>query len=580
MVVSTSVIAQEPVYNIGKNYLKILPTDKQEDIIKKATRIRPSKRQYEWQKQEFTAFVHFGINTFDDVGWEKRETNISLFNPTDIDVNQWVDVFKKAGMKLVILTAKHHNGFCHWPSKYTDYDIENIPFQEGKGDIVRDLSKACAKAGLKFGIYLSPWDMHEPSYGTDKYNEYFKNQLTELLTNYGKISEVWFDGANGEGANGKKQVYDWNGYYNLIRKLQPDATIAIMGPDVRWVGTESGYGRFTEWSVLPGNVTNQDDIAAGSQQAESDGAFIPRNLMDEDLGSREILKNARSLVWYPAEIDVSIRPGWFYNEKDDKHVKTPQKLVDIYYNSVGLNGVLLLNVPPDKRGLIHKNDIKSLEGMRYILDKTFDYSLMKKVNANSANETKGHEAKYLLDNDNETYWLPDNENKAFVAQVQLGSKKSFNTVMLQENILQGQKIEKFKLEFYNGQAWKTFAEGTTVGYKRLLRFPEIHSDKIKITIEQCRSFPQLSTLALFKSPPEIVFEPEACSFNDEISVKLKCDTQNSKIYYTVDGSIPTKKSKLYNGQITVHKTTTINVLAISPEKKKSLVTSAVYKKSK
>ena len=188
--------------------------------------------------------------------------------------------------------------------------------------------------------------MHEKCYGTEAYNQYFRNQLTELLTNYGEISEVWFDGANGEGPNGKKQEYDWQSYYKLIRKLQPGAVIAIMGPDVRWVGTESGYGRHTEWSVLPGTSTSQEDIAKNSQQAQTDGAFVPQDLMDEDLGSREKIYDASSLIWYPAEIDVSIRPGWFFSRGDNELVKTPEKLVDIYYNSVGLNGVLLLNVPP------------------------------------------------------------------------------------------------------------------------------------------------------------------------------------------------------------------------------------------
>jgi alpha-L-fucosidase len=331
----------------NKNNIVIIdPSDTPEQIIAKAANVIPSPRQYDWQKLELTGFIHFGINTFNEVEWGQSFTNITLFNPEKIDVKQWVSVFKDAGFKLIILTTKHHDGFCLWPTKYTDYNISNTPFQNGKGDIVRDLSNACREAGIKFGVYLSPWDMHEKSYGTPEYNIYFMNQLTELLTNYGEISEVWFDGACGEGPNGKKQVYDWNAYYKLIRELQPNAVIAVSGPDVRWVGTESGYGRQTEWSVLPGSNLDQNAIAENSQQQSLDGAFTPRDLMDEDLGSREKLKDATSLVWYPAEIDVSIRPRWFFHQGDDKLVKSPQKLVDIYYNSVGLNGVLLLNIPP------------------------------------------------------------------------------------------------------------------------------------------------------------------------------------------------------------------------------------------
>ncbi|MBU0475320.1 MAG: alpha-L-fucosidase [Bacteroidetes bacterium] len=562
------------------NYVKINSNDTEEIILEKAAKVTPSNRQYEWQKMELTAFIHFGINTFDEVEWGQHETDIKQFNPTNIDVKQWVSVLKNAGMKLIVLTTKHHDGFCLWPSKFTDYDIANTPFKNGDGDIVNDLSKACADAGIKFGVYLSPWDMHEKLYGTDEYNTHFKNQLTELLTNYGEIAEVWFDGANGEGANGKKQIYDWNGYYELIRNLQPNAVIAVMGPDVRWVGTESGYGRKTEWSVLPGNSTYQDDIASGSQQAETNGAFIPQNLMDEDLGSRDKIFKAESLVWYPAEIDVSIRPGWFYNSGDDNLVKTPLKLVDIYYNSVGLNGVLLLNVPPDKRGLIHENDIKSLNGMRYLLDETFNDNFMEKAKTVSSNEAKGHEAKYLVDNSSETYWSQIKTDKQTVAQIILNRGRNFNTVMLQENILEGQRIEKFRLEFYNGQLWETFAEGTTIGYKRLIRFPEVHSDRIKIIIEQSRSNPQLSTVALFKAPPEVSFEPNGCSFGENIKVKLSSDTKRSKIYYTLDGSEPNKKSLLYKDEITLNSTTTITAIAISPDKKQSLPTKVNFNKAK
>lgn len=579
-VINSKIFSQSYIYDSDKNHIIINKDDTENEIIEKAANVTPSSRQYEWQKMEMTGFIHFGINTFDEVEWGQSNTDITKFNPTEIDVNQWVKTFKDAGVKLIILTTKHHDGFCLWPTKYTDYNISNTPFQNGKGDVVRDLSKACSEAGIKFGVYLSPWDMHEKSYGTQEYNTHFMNQLTELLTNYGEISEVWFDGANGEGANGKKQIYDWHSYYQLIRKLQPNAVIAIMGPDVRWVGTESGYGRQTEWSVLPGSSTSQDDIASNSQQQTGDGAFIPRDLMDEDLGSREKIQNASSLVWYPAEIDVSIRPGWFYKSEDDDLVKSPYKLVDIYYNSVGLNGVLLLNIPPDKRGLIHKNDIAALEGMRYILDETFKDNFASNAKTRATNELPGNEAKYMIDDNPETYWTTDENINTASIEIKLKRGYRFNSAMLQENILVGQRIEKFRLDYWDGQLWTTFAEGTTVGYKRLLRFPEVNADRIKIVIEKSRTSPTLSSFGLFKSPPEVSFEPNTASFMNNIEVKISTDTKRAKIYYTLDGSIPTEKSTQYSNPIKLNATTTVTAIAISKNDKKGIPVSADFNKAK
>lgn len=562
------------------NYVKINSSDTPEQIIEKAANVTPSERQYEWQKLELTGFIHFGINTFNEVEWGLHKNDITPFNPKEINVNQWVKVFKDAGFKLIILTTKHHDGFCLWPSNFTDYDIENTPFQNGKGDIVRDLSQACKDAGIKFGVYLSPWDIHEKTYGTPEYNIHFVNQLTELLTNYGEISEVWFDGACGEGPNGKKQIYDWNSYYSVIRKLQPKAVIAVMGDDVRWVGTESGYGRQTEWSVLPGLSINQDEIAANSQQESGNGAFVPRDLMDEDLGSREKLLSAASLIWYPAEIDVSIRPGWFYHENEDELVKTPEKLVDIYFNSVGLNGVLLLNIPPDKRGLIHENDIKSLNGMKYILDETFKENFVTNSQTKATNELSGNESKFIVDNNPESYWTTNNDVSTASVEIKFTRGRSFNTMMLQENILKGQRIEKFRVDYWDGQLWRTFAKATTIGYKRLLRFPEVYSDRIKIVIEQCRTNPTLSNIGVYKMPPEISFEPYDAAFKDSLLVSITAGSKGSKIYYTLDGTIPNEKSILYSEKILLTESTTINAIAFSSDGKKSLPVSSEFSKAK
>ena len=306
-----------------------------------------------------------------------------------------------------------------------------------------------------------------------RYNDFFRNQLRELLTHYGEVSEVWFDGACGEGPNGKRQVYDWPSYYALVRELQPGAVIAIRGPDVRWVGTESGYGRETEWSVIPDVVQPLDPAVASSQPFPLDNAFIPVDLTAEDLGSRDKLEHARTLVWYPAETDVSIRPGWFFHAADDGRVKSPENLVDIYFHSVGMNSVLLLNIPPDKRGLIHHADIRSLTGMKKILDNTFRVNLLDEALVKAYNGVIEYAFTYPV---------------------------TFDAAMVQEDIKVGQRIERFHLEAFDGTVWRTFASGTTVGYKRLLRFPPVTAQKIRFVPDASRAEPAILHIGLYKSP--------------------------------------------------------------------------------
>jgi len=444
---------------------------------------------------EFIAFAHFGMNTFTDREWGEGTEDPSLFNPTAFDARQWVRVFNDAGMKMVIITAKHHDGFCLWPSRYTDHSIKKSPWRGGKGDVVRDLAEACREGGLKLGIYVSPWDRHELTYGdSPAYNEHFRNQLRELLTDYGEVSEVWFDGACGEGPNGKRQEYDWPSYYRVVRVRQPQAVIFGMGPDIRWVGTETGYGRETEWSVVPVEVRE----GTASLNASLDEIFIPRDMTAEDLGSREKITGARALAWYPAETDVSIRPGWFYHADEDSKVKTPEKLVDIYFSSVGRNGVLLLNVPPDKRGLIPDADIQSLTEMKRRLDMTFRKNLGAQTHIKASSEKRGHRASSLRDEDKDTYWTtPENIDTA-VLEFFLPEKETFDVAMLQENIRLGQRIEEFSLEYWNGSRWVPFAEGTTIGYKRLLRFPSVTTDKVRLNIRKSRASPTLSSFGLYK----------------------------------------------------------------------------------
>jgi alpha-L-fucosidase len=474
------------------NYAIISPSDSEADIIRKAANVVPSPRQLRWQQLELTAFFHFGINTFTGHEWGNGKEDPKIFNPTKLDAGQWVRVAKDAGFKQVILTAKHHDGFCLWPTKTTTHSVKSSPWKNGKGDVVKEVADACKSQNVGFGIYLSPWDRNSPLYGSEEYNDFFVKQLTELLTNYGRIDEVWFDGANGEGPNGKKQVYDFNRWYKLIRKLQPSATIAIMGPDVRWVGTESGYGRETEWSVVPANNMDQAAIESNSQQGD---AFKPEgDMRGDDLGSRNKIMHAKALVWYPAETDVSIRPGWFYHPEENDKVKSPEKLLDIYFHSVGRNSVLLVNLPPDKEGLINEADIKNLKEWTRLRDNIFKNNLAKGASVVSVN---GINTKAILDNNYNTFWTTKSKDTTATIELKLKNKATFNVLMLQENIAIGQRIEKFDLEYWDGTSWKKASAGTTVGYKRLLQFDPVTTDKVRLNIISSRLNPMIAELGLF-----------------------------------------------------------------------------------
>ena len=489
--ISATVLAQN---KIG-NQVMINATDTPQEIIRKAANVKPSARQLRWQQLELTAFFHFGTNTFTNKEWGDGKEDPRLFNPTKLDVYQWVKTMKEAGFKQVILTAKHHDGFCLWPSKYTEHSVKNSHWKKGKGDVVKEVAAACKAYKMGFGVYLSPWDRNHKDYGDSKiYNQFFENQLTELLNNYGKVDEVWFDGANGTGPNGKKPVYDFDSWYKLIRKLQPSATIAVMGPDVRWVGTESGYGRATEWSVLPADENMLKEIANNSQKEVT---FVPvGDKMAEDLGSRSKILNAKGLVWYPAETDVSIREGWFYHPEQDHEVKTPQKLMDIYFASVGRNGVLLLNVPPDKNGLINEYDVKSLKEWSFLRNELFATNLAKKAVVSAGN---GKNVKAILDGDFKTYYSSSPTDTTATINLSYLQPITFNVLSLQENIAIGQRVEKFVLEYKDGDSWKTATEGTTIGYKRLLKFNPVTAKQIRLRILASRLNPTIAEFGLYNS---------------------------------------------------------------------------------
>lgn len=475
------------------NFVKIHPQDSYATIIQKAANVTPSERQYKWQQLELTGFLHFGVNTFTGREWGTGQEDPAIFNPAKLDAEQWVRTMAGAGFRQLIITAKHHDGFCLWQTKTTKHSVAASPWKAGKGDVVKEVADACKKYGVGFGVYLSPWDMHSAHYGTPEYNNFFIKQLTELLTQYGQVDEVWFDGAKGEGKN---QVYDFDRWYALIRKLQPQATIAIMGPDIRWVGTETGVGRTTEWSVIPADPNLLKKVAAESQK---DVAFAPvGDKRNEDLGSREKIKNAAGLMWYPAETDVSIRPGWFYHPAEDTKVKSPVKLMNIYFTSVGRNGVLLLNVPPDKDGLISDADIQSLSGFRKLYDKTFSRNYAANAFLYGIN---GKMTTDIYDGRIDTYFTTKGKDTTTTININLRDRFTIDLLSIQENIQVGQRIESFILEYFDeNEKWSKLTEGTTVGYKRILPFTPVTTQYLRLRVLSSRSNPTISEIGLYKLP--------------------------------------------------------------------------------
>jgi len=462
---------------------------KPDPIIEAAARVVPSERQLKWHELEFYAFIHFGINTFTDSEWGSGGESPELFNPGKLNALQWAKIIKAAGMKAMILTCKHHDGFCLWPSAYTDHSVKSSPWKNGGGDVVKEAADACRAVGIKFGVYLSPWDRHESSYGTGgEYNQFFMNQLRELLTRYGDLFCVWFDGACGEGKNGRKQVYDWDSYFAMIRELQPGAVISICGPDVRWCGNESGVCRKSEWSVVPYFYANAERTGALSQQSD---LAPPKkiNATDLDLGSRAKIKKGYRLIWYPAEVDVSLRKGWFYHQNEDYSVKSLSKLLDIYYNSVGGNASLLLNLSPNKDGLIAERDMDTLLSLGAQLEIDFNENLAEGSTMTCSCQLDDlHPAQNVLSPDKNRFWhsgmYPD---KPWI-EIDLGDDYDINKVVLREHIRTGQQIEAFTLYGEVDGKWKKLSEGTVIGAKRICRFHELRLQRMRLVIEKTRCF--------------------------------------------------------------------------------------------
>ncbi|HMQ47867.1 MAG TPA: alpha-L-fucosidase [Saprospiraceae bacterium] len=438
----------------------------------------PSERQLAWHELDYYAFVHFNINTFSDLEWGHGTESPQIFNPTQLDCRQWAKVCKEAGMKGIILTAKHHDGFCLWPSQYTEHSVKNSPWRGGKGDLLQELSEACREYGLKMGVYISPWDRNNPLYGTPAYNDYFVSQLKELLTGYGELFEVWFDGAVSEEYKGQ-QLYDWDAYIKTVRQYQPNAVIfSDAGPDVRWVGTERGFANPTNWCTL-----NKDDYYPGT----------PRYL---ELRSG----NKNGTHWLPAEVDVSIRPGWYYHADEDEQVKSAEHLELIYYNSVGRNANLLLNLPVDRRGLVHENDITALKALRERLDNTFGQNLAKGAHINASSEfSNALKAGNLIDDNPDNYWAAEMEAQKAALEINLENPITFNVLELREYLPLGQRIEQVLVEAWVDNTWRSIGWGTTVGSRLLVRLPETQCQRLKVTLTGMAS-PALKSLALYQRP--------------------------------------------------------------------------------
>ena len=464
-------------------------------------RVRPDKRQVEFQKVEFYAFIHFTINTYTGKEWGDGTESPEIFMPDHLDAVQWVTAIKDAGMRGLILTCKHHDGFCLWPSRYTRHSVAASPYKGGKGDIVREVADACQAAGIKFGVYLSPWDRNSELYGRgEEYDDYFVNQLTELLTNYGPVFDVWFDGACGEGAGGMRQCYNWERYYEVIRKLQPDACINVCGPDIRWCGNEAGDTRDAEWSVVPARLRDTEMIADKSQQTDdTDFSFRRRTISssDADLGSREFLKDEPDLIWYPVEVNTSIRPGWFYHQEEDDKVRSLEELSQIYFHSVGGNGTFLLNIPPNKEGLLAKEDVERLKELGEFLRKAFKRNLVEEAVLAVDRYKEGFEIENVREPGYGKYFSTREGITSCTIGIEFEEETVIHYLILQENIEMSQRIEGFSVWAETDGNLREVYRGKVVGYKHIAQLKGIRTKFLQIKIHDARVCPTVAFLGVF-----------------------------------------------------------------------------------
>ena len=452
--------------------------------------VLPTEAQVEWQKMEYNLFMHFGPNTFTGAEWGSGQEKAELFNPTAMDCGQWASIAKAAGMKGIIITANHHDGFCLWPNPVSRHTVAQSSWRDGKGDVLKDLSEACDEYDLGFGVYISPWDRNDPHYGTDEYNDVFVKTLESALGNYGHVFEQWFDRACGEGPSGKQQIYDWPLFNSTVLKMQPDAIIfSDYGPGCRWVGNEAGSAGRTCWSTM--NVN--DDFT---------GPPVSRRELNEGI------KGANT--WAAAETDVSIRPGWFWRESENSRVKSLQHLLKIYYESVGRNSLLLLNVPPDTRGLIHEVDSARLMEFRAALDEIFSVDLAAGAEIEAENVRGGarrFSAQNLLHHDYDRYWAVDDDVTKVSLVVTLPEQRTFNRVQLQEYIPLRQRVSAFSVEALDEDGiWQPIARETTIGYKRIVHVPTTTTTAVRVNIEESEACPVLNGFALFMDDVYVSYE--------------------------------------------------------------------------
>jgi alpha-L-fucosidase len=517
----------------------------------------PSENQMRWQQMEYYSFVHFSLNTYSDQSWGYGNEDINLFNPEKLDCRQWARICKEAGMKGIILTAKHHSGFCLWPSKYTEYAVKNAPWKNGKGDVVREMADACKEYGLKLGIYVSPWDRNHPDYGKPAYITYFRNQIKELLTNYGPIFEIWFDGANGGtgyygGADENRKIdrttyYDWKNTYRMIRELQPDIVIWNDGgdrADLRWVGTEAGYVGETNWSLLNGT-------------GEVAWPMLHFGLENGD-------------SWVPAEVNTSIRPEWFYHPSEDNKVKTVPHLMETYYNSIGRNGTLLLNFPIMPNGLIHENDEKAALEFAATVKASFSHNLAEKTRAGASNvrgNAKQFDASNVVDDNQDTYWATDDTVTTASLTIDFEKPTLFNRFLVQEYIRLGQRVKSFTVEAFIDGGWKQLAQATTAGYKRILRFSAVEATKVRLNITGSKGCPVISNIGIYNAP--LFLNAPSILRNRAGEITITTNDIGPYFYYTLDGSEPNQQSKKYTGPIPTDGKIEVKAIAYDPATDKS-----------
>lgn len=601
---SVSVLATDPgvpaPQTIGyATVQELLPSDSDARIVEKAAKLLPRENQVTWQRMEMTYFIHYGPNAFTGVEWGTGKESPSIFNPTALDATQWVREIRNAGGKMVMLVAKHHDGFCLWPSRYTAHDVASSPWLGGAGDLVKAVSAACAAEGLKFGVYLSPADLFQiesssgyygngsntrtstiptepasfldaPStgrtapagmpvfdYPVDDYNRYFLNQLYELLTEYGPVHEVWFDGANPK--PGTSQTYNRAAWYDLIHRLRPEAVIAVKGPDARWVGNESGRARETEWSPLPVPVQPE--------------AFGWGDMTAADLGSRAKLTRGSFLTWYPAEADVPVLHGWFW--APSKTARTASELVDIYFTSVGRNANLLLNLSPDNRGIIPDKQLSPLRAFSQVVRQSFATNLAAGAAATADSMQSGQAAANAIDDDLDTWWEPAAGQSTAALTLALPATVTFDVISLQEAIAQrGQRIESFAVDVRQGGAWSQCAAATTVGHKRLIRLASpVTGDGLRVRILQSRTEPTLATVSLHKLADLV---PEPSIARSTAGMVTLSATAGDTIRYTRDGAEPGPASPLYQSPFSLTAGGTVKAIAVRANGSRSLPSSRTF----